>query len=132
VTAYVLRIDAFALGAFGVLLFLAPWDALYERLGIPRGEPELWTQAAGVLLLALAYLLWIAPRDARLTQGVALAAAIANLGGAALIVAWLLSGIDTEGPGAVLLVVIAAVAAVFGAAEAWIASRSVAMLVPGD
>jgi hypothetical protein len=132
VIAYVLRTDAIALGAFGALLLLAPWDALYDRLGVPRGEPELWTQAAGVLLLALGYLLWIAPRDARLTQGVALAAAIANLGGAALIVGWLLSGIDTEGPGAALLVVVAAVAAAFGAVEAWIASRSVAMLVPGD
>jgi hypothetical protein len=132
VIAYVLRTDAFALGAFGALLLLAPWDALYERLGVPRGEPELWTQAAGVLLLALAYLLWIAPRDARLTQGVALAAAIANLGGAALIVAWLLSGVDTDGPGAMLLVLVAVVAAAFGAAEAWIASRSISMLVPGD
>jgi hypothetical protein len=132
VIAYVLRTDGIALGAFGALLLLAPWDALYERLGVPNGEPELWTQAAGMLLLALAYLLWIAPRDARLTQGVALAAAIANLGGATLIVAWLLTGLDTDGPGAVLLVLVAVVAAAFGAAEAWIASRSVAMLVPGD
>jgi hypothetical protein len=132
VIAYVLRTDAVALGAFGALLLLAPWGGLYERLGVPPGEPELWTQAAGLFLLAYAYLLWIAPRDARLTQGVALGAAIANLGGAALIVAWLLTGIDTDGPGAVLLVLVAAVAAAFGTVEAWIASRSVAMLVPGD
>ena len=128
----VLRSDAIALSGFGGLLLLAPWDELYERLGMPRGEPELWTQAAGLLLLALAYLLWIAPRDARLTQAVALAAAVANVGGAALIVAWLVSGIDTDGPGTVLLVLLAAVAGAYGAVEAWIASRSVAMLVPGD
>jgi hypothetical protein len=132
VIAYVLRTDALALGACGALLLLAPWDGLYERLGVPPGEPELWAQAAGVFLLALGYLLWIAPRDARLTQGVALAAAIANIGGAALIVAWLLTGIETDGPGDVLLVLVAVLAAAFGAAEAWIASRSVAMLVPGD
>jgi len=77
----VLRSDAVALSGFGGLLLLAPWDELYGRLGVPRGEPELWTQAAGLLLVSLAYLLWIAPRDARLTQGVAFAAAIANLGG---------------------------------------------------
>jgi hypothetical protein len=128
----VLRSDAAALGAFGALLLLAPWDALYDRAGFPRGEPELWTQAAGVLLLALAYLLWIAPRDARLTQAVALAAAIANLGGATLITAWLVGGIETDGPGAALLVVVTCLAAAFGAVEAWIASRSVEMLVPGD
>jgi hypothetical protein len=132
VTAYVLRTDAVALGGFGALLLLAPWSELYELIGVPPGEPALWTQAAGVFLVALGYLLWIAPRDARLTQGVALAAAIANLGAAALIVAWLLTGIETDGPGAVLLILVAAVAAAFGAAEAWIASRSVAMLVPGD
>jgi hypothetical protein len=128
----VLRSDAIALGGFGCLLLLAPWDTLYDRLGVPSGEPELWTQAVGVLLLALAYLLWIAPREAGLTQAVAFAAAIANLGGAALIVAWLLSGIETDGPGAVLLVLLAAIAGAYGAVEAWIASRSVAMLVPGD
>jgi hypothetical protein len=72
----VLRSDAIALSGFGGLLLLAPWDELYERLGMPRGEPELWTQAALVLL--------------------------------------------------------AAVAGAYGAVEAWIASRSVAMLVPGD
>jgi hypothetical protein len=128
----VLRSDAIALGGFGGLLLLSPWSELYERLGIPSGEPELWTQAAGLLLLSLAYLLWIAPRDARLTHGVAVAAAIANLGGAVLIVGWLVSGIETDGPGAALLVLLAVVAGVYGAVEAWIASRSVAMLVPGD
>jgi hypothetical protein len=132
VIAYVLRTDAVALGAFGALLLLAPWDGLYERLGVPPGDPELWAQAAGVLMLALAYLLWIAPRDARLTQGVALAAAVANLGSASLIFGWLVVGVDTDGPGGALLLATAAVAAVYGAVEAWIASRSVAMLVPGD
>jgi hypothetical protein len=128
----VLRSDAVALSGFGGLLLLAPWDELYGRLGVPRGEPELWTQAAGLLLVSLAYLLWIAPRDARLTQGVAFAAAIANLGGAALIFAWLLSGIDTNGQGTFLLVLLALVAGGYGAVEAWIASRSVAVLAPGD
>jgi hypothetical protein len=128
----VLRSDAVALAGFGALLLLSPWDGLYERLGVPPGDPALWTQAAGVLLLALSYLLWIAPRDARLTQGVALAAAVGNLGGAVVIVGWLLGGLETDGPGAALLVLIAAIAGAYGAVEAWIASRSVAMLVPGD
>ena len=130
--ARVLRSDAVALGAFGALLLLSPWDALYDALGLPRASPELWTQLAAVLLLAFAYLLWIAPRDAKLTQAVALAAAAANLAGAAVIVVWLVRGIETDGPGAVVLVLVAAVAAAYGAVEAWIASRSVAALVPGD
>ena len=67
-----------------------------------------------------------------LTHGVSLAAAITNLGGAVLIVAWLVGGIETDGPGAALLVLLAVVGGADGAVEASSASRSVAMLVPGD
>jgi hypothetical protein len=132
VSGRILRADSIALAAFGVLLLLAPWDGLYGALGLPETSPELWAQLAGTLLLAFSYLLWIAPRNARLTQAVAFAAAIANLGGAVVVFAWLGRGIETDAFGTPLLVLIGVAGAVFGAAEAWIASRSVAMLVPGD
>jgi hypothetical protein len=132
VTARVLRSDSLALAAFGLVLLLSPWDALHRTLDLPQPRPEVWTQLAGILLLAFAYLLWVAPRNAKLTQAVALTAATANLAGAALIAVWLGRGIDTGATGTLVLIAVAVAAAAYGAAEAWIASRSIAVLVPGD
>ena len=128
----VLRADAVAFAAFGVLLLLAPWNDLYELLGLPRASPELWTQLAGLLLLAFAHVLWLAPRSGHATQLVALAGAIANVGAAAVIATWLARGLDVDTVGSAVLWLVAVVSAAFGAVEAWIASRSVAILVPGD
>jgi hypothetical protein len=128
-----LRSDAFLLLGVGALLLASSWKGLFDAVDLPDPQPALWTQLAGVLLVALGYLLWIAPRDVRLTQGIALAAAFANGAGAVVIVAWLLFGeLDTGGFGTTLLALTAAVSAVYAVAEAWIASRSVAMLLPPD
>ncbi len=79
-------------------------------------------------MLALSYLLWIAPRSARLTHAVALAVAFADALAAIVLLAWLLRG-DVDGALLWALVPLSAAAAVV---EGVIASRSVAMLVPGD
>jgi hypothetical protein len=129
----VLRVDAVAFVAFAILLLLSPWDALYDALDLPQGRPEVWTQLAAILLAGFGYLLWIAPRDPRLTHGVAAAGALVNIAGAVLVVGWLLvadTGVETLGT--VLLVAIALAGVVFGALEALIASRSVALLLPPD
>ena len=129
----VLRADGVLCLALALLLLLSPWDGLYGALELPQGSPELWTQLAGVLLAGFAYLLWIAPRDPRLTQGVSAAAAAVNVAGALVVVLWLLVGDYGSGAlGTVLLGAVAVAAAVFGAAEATIASRSVAILMPPD
>jgi hypothetical protein len=128
VTRLALRANA----AFGLLLGLvllaATWDGLFDALRLPHPEPEVYAQLAGALLAAFAYLLWIAPRDTRLTQGVAAAMAIANGLAAAVLFVWLLNG-SVEGA---LLWLLVPLLSMFALAEAWIASRSAAMLMPGD
>ena len=132
-TRSLLRADAVLFALVGVVLLLSPWDALFRALGLPQGSPPLWTQIAGLLLLALAYLLWVAPRDVRLTQAVSLAAGAANVAAAVLIGAWVLfADPGTAGRGSALLLAIAAAAVVVGVLELRIASRSVAMLLPPD
>ena len=129
----VLRADALLDAALGVLLLLAPWGSLFDALGLPRAQPALYAQIAGGLLLAFAYLLWIAPRESHLTRGVAAAAALANAAAATVLVAWLVAGdLDAGGLGVALLAALAAALAAFAVAEALVASRSVAMLLPPD
>lgn len=129
----VLRADAILYALFGVLLLAASWEALFDALDLPHPQPALWTQIAGTLLLALAYLLWISPRDVRLAHAVALAAAFANAVAAVVVVAWLAFGeLDVGALGTALLALIALACAAFAIAEGMIASRSVAMLMPQD
>jgi hypothetical protein len=114
--------------ALGVLLLGATWDALYDALDLPLPRPELYAQLAGTALIAFAYLLWIAPRNDNLLRAVALAAAIGNALATVVLLVWLVRG-DVDGVLLWLFVPICAVSAVI---EATVASRSVAMLVPGD
>ena len=132
-TTAILRADAIFDLVAGALLLMSTWEGLFRALDLPRAEPELWTQIAGGLLLAFGYLLWIAPRDVRLTQAVSATAAVANALGVIVIVVWLLVGdLAIGGLGTALLLVLAGILAFFAAAEAVIASRSIAMLMAPD
>jgi hypothetical protein len=128
VTNRVLRADAVLDVALGFVLLAATWGGLYDALGLPHPEPELFTQVAGGLLLAFGYLLWIAPRETSLTQAVSLTAAFANGLGAVVLLVWLAGGyVDS-----VLLWALVPVLTAFAVLEARIASRSVALLLPPD
>ena len=128
-----IRVDAVFDFLAGLLLLLAPWDALWRALDLPRAQPELWAQLAGGLLIGFAYLLWLAPRSSQLLPPVALTGAVANAVGVVLIVAWLASGdLDVGSLGESLLAAFAALLAVFAVGEGYVASRSVAMLMPRD
>ena len=129
----VLKVDGVLYGIFGALLLASSWEGLFDALDLPRPQPAIWTQVAGALLVALGYLLWIAPRDVRLTHAVALAGAVANGLAAVIVVSWLLFGeLGVGALGTTLLVATALACAAFATAEAVIASRSVAMLMPQD
>ena len=127
-TTLTLRTDAFFGFVFAVVLLAATWNELYDALTLPQPEPEVFAQIAGALLLGFSYLLWIAPRSANLAQPVAAAAALANALIAVCVLVWLLRG-DVD---SALLWVLVPVMLVFAALEAWIASRSAAMLMPAD
>ena len=119
--------------ALGALLLSSSWEGLFAALDLPSGEPELWTHVAGALLVGFAYLLWIAPREPHLANGVVGAAALANGLGAIVIPVWLVFGeLRTGGLGTALLLAAAIALAAFAAAEAFLASRSVAILLPPD
>ncbi len=129
----VLRADALVDIVLGLVLLLAPWDGLYRTLDLPRPEPELFAQLAGALLVAFAYLLWLAPRDETLTLVVAAAAALANATAVVLVGGWLVAGdLDVGGRGTTLLASVAVLVALFAALEAAIASRRIAILLPPD
>ena len=129
----VLRADAVLDLALGLVLLLATWDGLYAALDLPHAEPGFFAQLAGGLLVAFSYLLWIAPRDVRLSRAVSAAAAVANAAGVLLIAAWLALGeLHVEGLGTVLLAAIAVVLALFAVLEGRIASRNVASLLIQD
>ena len=118
----VLRADALLDLAVGVLLLLAPWDGLYAALDLPHAKPELFVQVAGGLLVAFAYLLWVAPTAEVLTRQVALVAAVANALAVVLIVGWLVAGgLGIGALGSALLIAVAAALALFAGAEALIA-----------
>jgi hypothetical protein len=128
VTRTFLRARALAEFLLAFVLLAASWEQLYDVLSLPTAQPELFAQIAGAAMLALSYLLWIAPRYSRLTHAVALAVAFADVLAAVVLLAWLLRG-DVDGALLWALVPLSAAAAVV---EGVIASRSVAMLVPGD
>ena len=85
----VLRIDAVIDLGLGLLLLSGTWNGLYDALDLPKAEPALLAQIGGALLIAFAYLLWVAPAGTDTSRRVAEAAAIANGLGAAVILAWL-------------------------------------------
>jgi hypothetical protein len=129
----ILRANALFDLVVGLVLGAATWDALYEALGAHKPNPAPLAQLAGVLFVAFAYLLWIAPRDVKLTRVVAAAGVIANGGTALLVLAWELPGkLSLPTQQDVLVIGVAVVCGAFAVAEAVIASRSVAMLLPPD
>ena len=132
-TRLVLRANAIAYVAVATFLALSPWDRLYETLGIAPIKAAIPAQVAAVFAVALAYLMWIAPRHGALTHAVAAAAALANTLVAVVSLVWVFAAPSDLRPNdAVFLGAAATAAFAAAAAEAWIASRSVAMLVPGD
>lgn len=119
----VLRSDALLDVGLGVLLLLASWEGLYELLGLPAPEPAIFAELAGVLLLAFAYLLWVAPDYTVLARRVSEAAALANGLAAALLALWLASRPDGVSLlGGILMGALAAGLAVLAWLEARIAS----------
>ena len=129
----VLRSDSVAYLIVGLVLLAAPWDGLWDALDLPQARPELWTQLAGALLLAVAYLLWIAPRDEAVTRAAAATGCVVNALATVILVAWLLGGdLDAGTLGKTLLWLTALATAVYAVAEAYIASRRLAPLLPLD
>jgi hypothetical protein len=130
---FVLRANAVFDLCVGLVLGASTWDGLYNALGAHKPNPAPLAQLAGILFCAFAYLLWIAPRDVRLTRAVAAGSAIANGATALLALAWEVAG-DLTLPAHqdALVLLVAAACAGFAIAEAVIASRSVAMLLPSD
>lgn len=119
----VLRGDALLDIGLGSLLLLAAWDDLYAVLGLPPPEPAVFAEIGGVLLLAFAYLLWVAPDYAVLVRRVGEAAALTNAAVAVLIALWLATRPDgLEVTGWILTVVVAAALALMAYLEARLTS----------
>jgi hypothetical protein len=117
--ALVLTANAIFDGLVGALLVLAPTSGLFDGLGLPVAEPELYTQVAGGLLLVFAVLLWEAPTDPVLERHVGRAAAAANVLGAVVLAPWLISGeLDASRRGEVFLWAATLVVAVLAVFEA--------------
>ena len=129
----VLRANAVAYLVAGLFLGFSTWDWLYTTLGTHKPNPAPFAQLAGVLFCALAYLLWIAPRESKMSRAVAAAVAFANAATAALLVVWELPDravLTTEDR--VTMTAGAIVCAAFAVVEVVVASRSVAVLLPAD
>ncbi|WJF89190.1 hypothetical protein QS306_08575 [Paraburkholderia bonniea] len=67
----VLMLNAFMLLAFGLLLLLTPWQALYDALQLVQVEPALAGQGFGIALVGLAWLALHASFDGAFTVPVA-------------------------------------------------------------
>jgi hypothetical protein len=130
---FVLRANALFDLAVGLVLGAATWDWLYDLLGAHKPNPAPLAQFAGILLCAFGYLLWIAPRDVRLTRAVAAGSAFANGATVLLAAAWELPGrLTLPAKDDAAIIAVALVSGAFAIAEGFIASRSVAMLLPPD
>ena len=127
--AAVLRVAAVVTLALGVLLVLDSWDGLYQPLDLPQAFPALLTQVGGVVLAAMAYLLWSAGHaSVELRRVVATAAAGAHGGATAIIAAWLIfrgkPDLQVGTQGIVELIVAAVVLGALALAEAAVARGS--------
>jgi hypothetical protein len=133
VTRLVLRGNGVLDAIAGVCLLLGTWDGLYNRLGLPDPDPAIYAQVGGAFAVAFAYLLWIAPRDAKMTRVVSATAALVNVALAVLALAWL-ADTHLNLPGHDVAALFAAVPPllVLAALEAVIAGRNAAVLLPTD
>jgi hypothetical protein len=126
----VLRVDAVADAAIGVIFVLDSWDGLYDKLDLPQALPALMAQLGGAVLLGFAYLLWQATGGGALRRAVATAAAGANGAATLILAAWLVfrdkADLQIGTQGIVELIVVAVALALFAVAEAAIARREVA------
>jgi hypothetical protein len=102
---HILRADALFRAVLGVVLLLSPRENFFvDLLDLPNAEPELFTQVAGGLLMAMAVLLWEAPAQPVLERAIGRASAVANSLTLVLLLIWLLSGeLDIGGLGKGLL-----------------------------
>jgi hypothetical protein len=133
VTQLVLRGNGVLDAGAGVCLLLATWDGLYDRVGLPDPDPAIYAQVGGAFAVGFAYVLWIAPRDAKMTRVLSAMSALVNVLLALLALAWL-ADTHAELPGHDVLALALAVPPLVGLAivEGAIASRNVAMLLPSD
>jgi hypothetical protein len=119
-TRIIMRGDAILDLSFGVLTFFSPWaGGLFDLLQLSNPQPAIFTQIAGGLLVAFAYLLWIAPdRPAALAKPVALSVGAINVIAVVLIAGWLISGMLGAGTlGTLILIAAAALLGLFGFGE---------------
>ena len=130
-TRLVLRVTAAVDLVAGAALILTTWDRLYEAFGVSAPDHAVFAQSGGAFVLAIGYLLWIAPRDVRLTHAAAAASTLAHALVAAMCSVWLVEDRGTlttsEATG---LVAVAATCTIMALASALIARRNVAMLLP--
>jgi hypothetical protein len=113
-----LRLDAVFDFILGLLLLTATWSDLYDTLDLPQAEPEMFTQLAGGLLVAYAYLLWMAPLNRFFATQMSLATGAANAVGVVLLAIWLSSGdLEVGDLGGILLNVVSAILAVLAALQ---------------
>lgn len=118
-TGRIFRLDAVATAALGVLLLLGTWDGLYRTLDLPHTGPAMFAQFGGALLIAFAYLLWVAPDSEVLVRAVGRAAALGDALGAVLVALWLIfRGKDDLGIGTQGMVELAVFGVILAAASA--------------
>ena len=96
------------------LVFLAgTWDGLYDALDLAQPKPGISSQIAGAMLVAFAYLLWVAPRVREMWLPLARASAVGNALSVVILVAWLVDGgLRLDSRGEIQLGVLAAFMAV--------------------
>jgi hypothetical protein len=103
----VMRADAAFDLLLGLLLLVATWNGLYDLLRLPIAQPEIFTQAAGAILIGFAYILSQAPDEPALLRPIATGAAIANGLGAFVILVWVVTGkLGIGSAGTVLFVIV--------------------------
>ena len=93
----VLRAIAATDVAAGIFLGLTTWDRLYHEFGLSAPDQAVFAQTAGAFMIAMGYLLWIAPKSETLTRAVAAGSALAHGLVAALCFVWLIVDRTTLG-----------------------------------
>jgi hypothetical protein len=130
----VLGLGAALDAVLALALILSTWDGLYDTLDLPKPNPALVAQLGGFALGALAWLLWLARRDAALQRPVTAAAAATNAAAAVTIGFWLVTRDEPDlmvgSGGIVLLAVVAVVVAAAAIAEAVVVARARGPLRP--